>query len=219
MMHYTYMLISCICQLCIPIPILWSSCPLYAIVWSSVGPCVMLYCKCFSLTVGEDVYDFWLPLVSRILDIHFTVWISCYFLSLVHSDIMCIYFFVSLFYVLQLASLQLSIEICQTFGSPIKTPSMPLKTVNNDEFESIQDDVVGPLGTVSGNGGVTNGSVLSFSSVSSPFDQEPSSVLEEIYQEAVSSKDYAHARRDALDVIEQYGLHQQQHQTTMSRAP
>src|SRR5260221_11774015 len=37
----------------------------------------MLYCKCFGLAISEDVYYLQLPLVSRILDIHVTVWISC----------------------------------------------------------------------------------------------------------------------------------------------
>src|SRR5258708_17391644 len=61
-------------------------------------------CKCFGLGVGEDVYDLRLPLVSRILDIDDTVWISCRLPSLVLSFIICIYFFFSLSYVLRLCS-------------------------------------------------------------------------------------------------------------------
>src|SRR5258708_39968376 len=57
-------------------------------------------CKCFGLGVGEDVYDLRLPLVSRILDIDDTVWISCCLPSLVLSFIICIYFFFSLSYIL-----------------------------------------------------------------------------------------------------------------------
>src|SRR5258708_3445763 len=45
---------------------------------------------------------------------------------------------------------------------------MPLKMINNNEFESIQADVVGASGTISGNGGVTKESVISFDSASSP---------------------------------------------------
>ena len=59
-------------------------------------------CKCFSLAVGEDVYDLRLPLVSRIPDIDDMVWISCHLPSLVLSFIICIYFFFSLSYVLWL---------------------------------------------------------------------------------------------------------------------
>ena len=39
----------------------------------------MLYCECFSLAIGEDVYDLRLPSASRIPDMHVTVWISWQF--------------------------------------------------------------------------------------------------------------------------------------------
>ena|SRR5258708_4716742 len=61
-------------------------------------------CKCFSLAIGEDVYDLQLPSVSRIPDIDVMVWISCHLPSSVLSFIICIYFFFSLSYVLQLCS-------------------------------------------------------------------------------------------------------------------
>ena len=108
-MHYTYVLISRVRQLRIPIPISWSSRPPYAIVWSSVGPRITLYCKCFGLTVGEDVYDLRLPSVSRIPDIQVTVWISSIFGSF------SLYFFV---YVLRLASLQLSVALHHPHSPP-----------------------------------------------------------------------------------------------------
>src|SRR5258708_8451384 len=57
-------------------------------------------CKCFGLAIGEDVYDLWLPSVSRILDIDDMVWILCHLPSLVLSFIICIYFFFSLSYIL-----------------------------------------------------------------------------------------------------------------------
>ena len=82
--------------------------------------------------------------------------------------------------------------------------------VVNDESETIQDGTVGPSETMSRDGRITKESVISFNPARSPFDQEPSRMFEGIFQEATSSKDYAHVRREALDVIEQYGLHQQQ---------
>ena len=117
-MHHTYVLISHVCQLCIPIPFLWSSHLPYAIEWSTVRPPITLYCKCFGLTVGEDVHDLRLPSVSRIPDIHIMVWILCHLLSLVYSDITCIYFIVSLLYVLWLASLQLRIALHHPCSPP-----------------------------------------------------------------------------------------------------
>src|SRR5258707_5402917 len=93
-MQYTYVLISRVRQLRIPIPISWSSRPPYAIVWSSVG---------------EDVYDLRLPSVSRIPDIQVTVWISSIFGSF------SLYFFV---YVLRLASLQLSVALHHPHSPP-----------------------------------------------------------------------------------------------------
>src|SRR5258708_20660298 len=90
---------------------------------------------------------------------------------------------------------------------------MPLQPVFDVEPKSIQDQAAGPSGpseTVSGNGGITKDSAFTFDVTGSPFDQEPSGILEEIFQEAASSKDYAHARRGALGVIKQYRLHEQQ---------
>src|SRR5258708_13745810 len=97
--YYVKLLISRVRQLRIPIPFSWSSHPPYAIEWSTVGPPVTLYCKCFGLTVGEDVHDLRLPSVSRIPDIHVTVWISCHLLSLLYSNITCSYFIVSLLFI------------------------------------------------------------------------------------------------------------------------
>ncbi len=43
----------------------------------------------------------------------------------------------------------------------------------------------------------------------SPFDQEPSQILEGILQEAAATKDYAQAQREAFDLIESHRLHHQ----------
>ncbi len=89
---------------------------------------------------------------------------------------------------------------------------MSLQSKANDEFEIVGEGKPGPSNAGPGSGGVTKESAPFFDSTTSPFDQEPSRILEGIFQDASSSKDYAHARREALDTIEQYGLHQHREQ-------
>jgi len=89
---------------------------------------------------------------------------------------------------------------------------MPQPSNTIDDFEIIRNENAGPSETAPGNGGGTNESVQFLDLDKSPFDQEPSRIFEGILQEAASSKDYAHARREALDLIEQYGMHDRREQ-------
>ena len=60
---HAYVLISSLHQPHTLIPTSWFLHLLYTMC------CITLYCKCFGLAIGEDVYDLQLPLVSRIPDI------------------------------------------------------------------------------------------------------------------------------------------------------
>ena len=80
---------------------------------------------------------------------------------------------------------------------------------NNDEYNTAGDENTGLSGTVSGNDGNLRDITFFLHTTDSPFDQEPSHILEGILQEAAATKDYMRACREAFDLIESHGLHQQ----------
>src|SRR5258708_11141910 len=82
----------------------------------------MLYCKCFGLAVGEDVYDLRLPSASRIPDLHVTVWISWQFSIFGFLISLCIYLVFSLSYVQRPLSSLLSVTLLH----PRSPPCVPL---------------------------------------------------------------------------------------------
>ena len=106
-------------------------------------------------------------------------------------------------------SLSTVLKLVKPVVFPILMSHMLLNLGNNDEYNTAGDENTGPSGTVLGNDGNLRDVTFSLHTTDSPFDQEPSHILEGILQEAAATKDYAQACREAFDLIESHGLHQQ----------
>ena len=83
---------------------------------------------------------------------------------------------------------------------------MPPRTNVHDKSEVAPDETAGPSETVPERMGIADRTSF-LHTTESPFDQEPSRILEGILQDAASSRDYRRARKEAFDLIEEHGLH------------